>query len=59
MFIRYDDLYEFTQVVLRCEETVKKGMCHYCPFFDRCDIADAENRHVQCGEIISPSKVGF
>lgn len=49
MFIKYDDMYEFTEVVTRCSNTVKKGMCHYCPFYDRCEICDVESRHIQFG----------
>ena len=51
MRIIYDDMAEFAEVVTRCNETVKKGMCHYCPFYDRCDVADKESRHIMCGEI--------
>lgn len=51
MKIVYEDLNEFAEVVVRCTDTVKKNMCHYCPFFDRCDVADKENRHIMCGEI--------
>ena len=51
MRIVYDDLNEFAEVVVRCTETVKKNKCGYCPFFDRCDVADKENRHIMCGEI--------
>ena len=51
MLIIYDDLAEFAEVRLRCENTRKKSMCHYCPFFDRCDALDDENLHVMCCEI--------
>lgn len=59
MRIIYDDLVEFSEIVLRCTQTVKKGMCHYCPFFDRCQIDDRENRHIQCGEIETKRSIGF
>lgn len=52
MRILYDDMYEFSQVVIRCNDTVRKGKCHYCPFYDRCDVAEEENRHIQCGDIV-------
>ena len=32
-------------------DTVRKGKCHYCPFFDRCDVSDKDNRHIVCAEI--------
>ena len=52
MRILYDDMYEFSQVVIRCEDTVRKGKCQYCPFYDRCDVSDPEGRHIQCGDIV-------
>lgn len=51
MRIMYDDLAEFAEVVTRCNDTVKKNKCGYCPFFDRCDVSEKENRHIMCGEI--------
>ena len=51
MKIIYDDLYEFSQAVIRCNDTVRKGKCMWCPFYDRCQIDNEENRHIQCGEI--------
>ncbi len=59
MFITYDDLYEFSQAVIRCNKTRDKGKCMWCPFFDRCQIDDEENLHIQCGEIKTEKKVGF
>ena len=53
MKIVYDDLAEFVEVRHRCHETRKKDMCHYCPFYDRCDICDVENLHTMCCEILS------
>lgn len=53
MKIIYDDLYEFSQVVVRCTDTVRENLCEHCPFYDRCQIDDAENRHVLCGDIIT------
>lgn len=40
MKIIYDDLSEFAEVRLRCENTRKKSMCKYCPLYDRCEIND-------------------
>ena len=51
MKIIYDDLYEFSEIVIRCDDTARKGKCSYCPFFDRCKIDEPENRHIQCGEL--------
>lgn len=51
MKIKYDDLPEFAEVRLRCENTRKKEKCHYCPFYDRCLVNEDENLHVMCGEI--------
>ena len=51
--IIYDDLTEFAEVRLRCENTRHKSMCKYCPFYDRCQIDDNENLHTMCCEIIS------
>ena len=53
MMIVYDDLVEFTEVRLRCENTRKKFMCKYCPFYDRCNTDDGENLHTMCCEIKS------
>ena len=58
MFIKYDDLYEFSQVVIRCEDTLRKGKCNYCPFYDRCDVGDPESRHIQFGEIVNKDGKG-
>ena len=53
MRIIYDDLGEFAEVVIRCNDTVKKNKCGYCPFYDRCmcDIEDIDGRHIICGKI--------
>ena len=51
MRIIYDDLSEFAEVRLRCENTRKKCMCEYCPFCDRCAIDDNESLHVMCCEV--------
>lgn len=56
MTIVYDDIPEFTEVRLRCENTRKKSMCKYCPFYDRCEIDDNENLHTMCCEIVSERK---
>ena len=51
MRIIYDDLSEFAEVVVRCTNTVIKGKCNYCPFYDRCNVADKDDRYIMCGEI--------
>lgn len=45
MKIIYDDLPEFIEVRLRCENTRKKSMCKYCPFYARCEIDDDRCLH--------------
>ena len=57
MRIIYDDLYEFSQAVIRCNDAAKASMCGWCPFYDRCQIDNEENRHIQCGELVK-EKVG-
>lgn len=59
MKIIYDNLVEFSEIVLRCTNTAEKGMCKYCPFYDRCQIDDRQNRHIQCGELAKNKTVGF
>lgn len=51
MRIIYDDLFEFSEIAIRCNDTARKRKCSYCPFFDRCQIDQPDCRHVQCGEI--------
>lgn len=51
MRIVYDDLVEFAEVRIRCENTRKKSMCKYCPFYDGCKIDDSYNLSTMCGEI--------
>lgn len=51
MRIVYDDIAEFAEIRLRCENTRKKSMCKYCPFYDRCLTGDDEFLPVMCGEI--------
>ena len=51
MKIVYDDLAEFAEVRLRCENTRKKSMCKYCPFYDRFDVGYNQNLIVMCCEI--------
>lgn len=51
MRIVYDDLAEFAEVRLRCENTREKLMCKYCPFYDRCAVDDNESLHTMCCEI--------
>lgn len=56
MRIIYDDLNEFAEIAIRCNDTAKKGKCQYCPFFDRCDVTDKDNRHIMFGEIVERCK---
>lgn len=51
MKIIYDDLSEFAEVRLRCENTRKNFMCEYCLFYDRCETDNDENLHSMCCEI--------
>ena len=48
MQIIYDSLSEFVEIRLRCENTRKKLMCKYCPFYDRCEVDNDENLHTMC-----------
>jgi MoaA/NifB/PqqE/SkfB family radical SAM enzyme len=48
MQIIYDSLSEFAEIRLRCENTRKKSMCKYCPFYDRCENDNNENLHTMC-----------
>lgn len=56
MRIVYDDLTEFVEVRLRCENIRKKSMCKCCPFYDRCEVGDDEKLHTMCCEIESMKK---
>lgn len=58
MRIIYDDMFEFSEIVIRCYDTVKRGKCSYCPFFDRCSKDIPEERHIQFGEINNATKKG-
>ena len=51
MRITYDDLNEFAEVVIRCNNTAEKGKCSWCPFFDRCDVASKDERVIMFGDI--------
>lgn len=51
MRIVYDDMLEFSEVVIRCHETRREDKCEYCPLYDRCEIDDPENRRIQVGEM--------
>ena len=51
MRIIYDDIAECAEVAIRCSKISEKGKCMWCPFYDRCNIADFEQRHILCGEI--------
>ena len=43
-------------VIKRCNDTVRKNKCSYCPFYDRCQVDNPEWRHIQCGEVNQPRK---
>lgn len=58
MTIIYDDLSEFAEVRLRCENTRRKSMCKYCPFYDRCCIGENENLHTMCCSIYNSGGSG-
>lgn len=51
MRIIYDNFSEFAEVRLRCENTRRKSMCKYCPFYGRCAIDNIKDLHTMCGEI--------
>lgn len=53
MRVIYDDVVEFAKVAIRCEKTVSKGRCMWCPFYDYCHGYDFENRNILCAEIVS------
>ena len=37
MKVIYDDLLEFAEAIIRCNDTVRIGKCSHCPFYDSCD----------------------
>lgn len=49
--IIYDDLIEFAEVRIRCEDTRRKDKCCYCPFYDRCEMNNPINLHIVCAEL--------
>ena len=51
MKVIYDDLNEFAETIVRCNNTADAGQCSWCPLFDRCEIADIESRRVMIGEV--------
>ena len=57
MKIIYDDLCELAEAVIRCSDTVRKGRCECCPFYDRCQTDILEMRHVLCAEIEGCAKL--
>lgn len=58
MRIIYDDMFEFSEIVIRCNDTVRKNKCSYCPFYDRCQVDNPEYRHIQSGELAYPTEKG-
>ena len=42
MKIIYDNFYEISNVIIRCNNTENKNKCHYCALFDCCNH-DIEN----------------
>ena len=54
MRIIYDDVVELAEVAIRCEKTVNKGKCMWCPFYDRCQVDSLESRHILCAGIETP-----
>ena len=57
MRITYDDLVEAAEVAIRCDMTVGKGNCVWCPLCDRCPADSLETRSVLCGDIEPPKEV--
>ena len=37
MKVIYDDLLEFAEAIIRCNDTVRIGKCSHCPFYDSCN----------------------
>ena len=58
MKIVYDDLFEFSEIVVRCTDTVRKGKCIHCPFYAHCEVNEPENRCIQFGELERPTVEG-
>ena len=51
MRIIYDDAAELAEAAIRCEKTASKGKCMWCPFYDRCQVDEFENRHILCATV--------
>ena len=54
MRIIYDDATELAEAAIRCEKTASKGKCMWCPFYDRCQADEFENRHILCATVEPP-----
>ena len=37
MKVIYDDLLEFAEAIIRCNDSVRIGKCSHCPFYDSCN----------------------
>lgn len=54
MYIVYDDMNEYAEVAISCNNLFTDGECGGCPFFDVCvanSDGDVTNAAVRCGEI--------
>lgn len=51
MKIIYDDLKEFAEANIRCNNTANAGQCGWCPLCDHCDSSNIESRRVMIGEV--------
>ena len=56
MTIRYKNLYEFSQAVIKCNTTAENMMCERCPFFDNCKIDEPQNRAIMSAEFEPETK---
>ena len=56
MRIIYDDMQEFAEIAIRCNDTARLGKCSHCPFYDRCNRVNPLERHIMFGEIESEAK---
>lgn len=54
MYIVYDDMNEYADAAIKCNELFEGGSCGVCPFVDSCEAVvdqDLGNAAVRCGEI--------